>query len=401
MTEEQRYQTLEQEKQNALANSNKTYEDLLNQNAQYSQGVKDYLNQYQQTQNDIYDKQTQFQVDLQNQNKEKAEKEYQQEAVASKNAYYDFINPYGIQAEIQAKNGLRGTGYSETTKSQAWTTQQNRTAQARASMNEAKLQFDNAIKEAYLNNDVNKANLALQILQQQQEEALRNFNYISDTKQNQLSNNQTLDSDYYNRYNTLYSQIQQEKATAEAIRQWEAEMAEQQRQYNESLALQREQMAQEQARWEKEYALSKATAYNNSRSSNYGSLTNGNSGSLTNTSTNGNSYPYGASGSLLGLLSAAGTQQIKTDYYSGNINSDVQYGTFGTKDKNGVAYQPNNIGGQPLSSTGKTVAKMTGYTGNKNSSGVNVDNQKVWQLSDGSTWIWNGSKNKYEQVRFE
>ena len=41
MTEEQRYQTLEQEKQNALANSNKTYEDLLNQNAQYSQGVKD------------------------------------------------------------------------------------------------------------------------------------------------------------------------------------------------------------------------------------------------------------------------------------------------------------------------------------------------------------------------
>lgn len=302
MTEEQRYQTLEQEKQNALANSNKTYEDLLNQNAQYSQGVKDYLNQYQQTQNDIYDKQTQFQVDLQNQNKEKAEKEYQQEAVASKNAYYDFINPYGIQAEIQAQNGLRGTGYSETTKSQAWTTQQNRTAQARASMNEAKLQFDNAIKEAYLNNDVNKANLALQILQQQQEEALRNFNYISDTKQNQLSNNQTLDSDYYNRYNTLYSQIQQEKATAEAIRQWEAEMAEQQRQYNESLALQREQMAQEQARWEKEYALSKATAYNNSRSSNYGGLTNGNSGSLTNTSTNGNSYPVGASGSVLGLL---------------------------------------------------------------------------------------------------
>ena len=309
MTEEQRYQTLEQEKQNALANSNKTYEDLLNQNAQYSQGVKDYLNQYQQTQNDVYDKQTQFQVDLQNQNKEKAEKEYQQEAVASKNAYYDFINPYGIQAEIQAQNGLKGTGYSEATKSQAWTTQQNRTAQARASMNEAKLQFDNAIKEAYLNNDVNKANLALQILQQQQEEALRNFNYISDTKQNQLSNNQALDSDYYNRYNTLYSQIQQEKATAEAIRQWEAEMAEQRRQYNESLALQREQMAQEQARWEKEYALSKATAYNNSRSSNYGGLTDNNSGSLTDTAVasnnNGSSLPKWQQNTIAGASATA------------------------------------------------------------------------------------------------
>ena len=298
MTEEQRYQALEQEKQNALNNSNKTYEDLLNQNTQYSNNFNEYLNKYQTTQNDIYDKQTQFQVDLQNQNKEKAEKEYQQEATASKNAYYDFINPYGVQREIQAQNGLQNAGYSETTKAQAWTTQQNRTAQARASMNEAKLQFDNAIKEAYLNNDVNKANLALQILQQQQEEALRNFNYISDTKQNQLSNNQNIDSDYYNRYNTLYNQIQQEKATAEAIRQWEAEMAEQQRQYNESLALQREQMAQEQARWEKEYALSRYKTYS-SGSGGSSSLTNGGSQQLTG-SNNKQSYTGAATGSVLG-----------------------------------------------------------------------------------------------------
>lgn len=276
MTEEERYSALEQDKQNALNNSNKTYEDLLNQNQQYSSGVNDYLNKYQTTQNDIYDKQTQFQVDLQNQNKEKAEKEYQKEAIASKNAYYDFINPYGVQAEIQAQNGLNRAGYSETVKSQAWTTQQNRTAQARASMNEAKLQFDNAIKEAYLNNDVNKANLALQILQQQQEEALRNFNYISDTKQNQLSTSLNLDSEYNNRYNTLYSQIQQEKATAEAIRQWEAEMAEQQRQYNESLAYQKEQDRIAQQNWEKEYALSKQAAY--SKNSSGGGNNNSNGG---------------------------------------------------------------------------------------------------------------------------
>ena len=374
MTEEQRYAQLEQEKQNAYNQANKTYEDLLNQNTAYSNSVNDYLNKYQTTQNDIYDKQTQFQVDLQNQNKEKAEKEYQKEAIASKNAYYDFINPYGVQREIQAQSGLNRTGYSETTKSQAWTTQQNRTAQARASMNEAKLQFDNAIKEAYLNNDVNKANLALQILQQQQEETLRNFNYISDTKQNQLSTSLNLDSEYNNRYNTLYSQIQQEKAREEAIRQWEAEMAEKQRQYNESLAYQKEQDRIAQANWEKEYALSKYNTYNKQSS--------------------------GIDGIVLGDGNT-NVQQIKTNYYSGNINPDVQHGTFGTLDKNGIKYQPNNINGNPLSSTGKTVAKMTGTTGNNNSSGVNVDNQKVWKLSDGTTWIWNGSKNKYEQVRFE
>ena len=92
MTEEQRYAQLEQEKQNAYNQANKTYEDLLNQNTAYSNSVNDYLNKYQTTQNDIYDKQTQFQVDLQNQNKEKAEKEYQKEAIASKNAYYDRID---------------------------------------------------------------------------------------------------------------------------------------------------------------------------------------------------------------------------------------------------------------------------------------------------------------------
>lgn len=275
MTEQERYSALEQEKQNALNNSNKTYEDLLTQNQQYSNSVNDYLNKYQTTQNDIYDKQIQFQVDLQNQNKEKAEKEYQKEAIASKNAYYDFINPYGVQAEIQAQNGLNRTGYSETVKSQAWTTQQNRTAQARASMNEAKLQFDNAIKEAYLNNDVNKANLALQILQQQQEETLRNFNYISDTKQNQLSTSLNLDSEYNNRYNTLYSQIQQEKAREEAIRQWEAEMAEKQRQYNESLAYQKEQDRIAQANWEKEYALSQASVKNKNSSGGNNNNSNG------------------------------------------------------------------------------------------------------------------------------
>lgn len=269
MTEEERYQSLETEKQNALNNSNKTYEDLLNKNTQYSNSVNDYLNKYQNTQNDIYDKQTQFQVDLQNQNKEKAEKEYQQESVASKNAYYDFINPYGVQREIQAQNGLQNTGYSETTKSQAWTIQQNRTAQARASMNEAKLQFDNAIKEAYLNNDVNKANLALQILQQQQEEALRNFNYVSDTKQNQLSNYQNLDSEYNNRYNTLYNQIQQEKAREEAIRQ-----------FNETMAYQKEQDKIAQQQWEKEYALNQYKTYNSDSNNNGISLTDGNTQQL-------------------------------------------------------------------------------------------------------------------------
>lgn len=360
MTEEQRYAQLEQEKQNAYNQANKTYEDLLNQNTAYSNSVNDYLNKYQTTQNDIYDKQTQFQVDLQNQNKEKAEKEYQKEAIASKNAYYDFINPYGVQREIQAQNGLNGTGYSETTKSQAWTTQQNRTAQARASMNEAKLQFDNAIKEAYLNNDVNKANLALQILQQQQEEMLRKFNYVSDTKQNQLSTSLNLDSEYNNRYNTLYSQIQQEKAREEAIRQWEAEMAEKQRQYNESLAYQKEQDRIAQQQWEKEYALSQASIKNKNSS---GGNNNNNSTDLT----TGTINPY-----------------------TGTRNKDAEKGTF----SNG--YQPNNVNGAKLSKSGYKVSDIFANSA-YGSTGISLANQSIWK-ANGKYYVWDGSIDDYIDV---
>lgn len=362
MTEEERYKALEQEKQNSLNTANQTYQDLLDKNQEFTNTYNQNLQNQQQIQSDILDKQTAWQVELQNQNKEKAEREYQQEATASKNAYYDFVNPYGVQAEIQANNGLQGSGYSESVKAQAWTTQQNRTAQAKASLNNAKLQFDNAIKEAYLNNDTNKAQLALQILQAQQQETLRSFNYQSDINLNKLNNTQNISNEYFNRYNTLYNQIQNEKATQEAIRQWETEMK-----------FKQDQAKQDQANWEKQYALSSYNTYNsgnNSSSSNGGYDLSGISNNVT---------------------------QIKTDYFQGDINPDTQYGTFGTKDKNGVAYQPNNIGGVPLKSSGKKVSQITGDKNFKNSSGVNVANQTVWQIGN-QYYIWNGSKNKYEKL---
>ena len=137
MTEEERYAKVEADKQNAISQSNQMYNDLLTNNTQLAQQQKDYINKWETTQNEIADKNAAYQTQLQNQNKQKAEKEFQNEAIASKNAYYDFINPYGAQAEIQAQNGLNNTGYSETTKLGAWNTQQNRTAQARATMNNA------------------------------------------------------------------------------------------------------------------------------------------------------------------------------------------------------------------------------------------------------------------------
>lgn len=62
--------------------------------------------------------------------------------------------------------------------------------------------------------------------------------------------------------------------------------------------------------------------------------------------------------------------------YTGKKNSDVSKGTF----SNG--YQPNNINGVSLSSSGKKVS-------------YNGQNQTVWTTGKGNYYLWDGTKNTY------
>lgn len=374
MTEEERYAKVEADKQVAINQSNQTYNDLLANNSQLAQQQKDYVNTWQTTQNEIADKNAAYQTELQNQNKQKAQKEFRNEAIASKNAYYDFINPYGAQAEIQAQNGLNNTGYSETTKLGAWNTQQNRTAQARSTMNNAIQQYDNAIKEIELNRDTTKAEYALQALQQQLDVALQEYNNNSQLKQNQLSNNQALNSEYNTRYDTLWNQINTEKQQQEAIRQ-----------YNQNYALQQQQLAQEQANWEKEHQLAlqqleldRYSTYKSS-DSNSSKYTNG----VVSYGTLANSYGDG-SGNMIYVDTDGNTYKMKEGYnpYTGTKNNDVANGTF----SNG--YQPNNVNGNRLSQSGTKVE-------------YNGQSQHVWACTNGSYYLWDGTQNKYLKLNSE
>ena len=101
------------------------------------------------------------------------------------------------------------------------------------------------------------------MLEQKQNEMLRSLNYETDVTQQKLSNSQNLNSEYYNRYNNVWSQVQQENAAKEAARQWEAEQAENQRQFNEKMAYQKERDKVADSQWQQEYNLSKAR-YSNS-----------------------------------------------------------------------------------------------------------------------------------------
>lgn len=91
---------------------------------------------------------------------------------------------------------------------------------------------------------------------------------------------------------------------------------------------------------------------------------------------------------------------INTKYYNGQIAENV--GGFGYmgKDNNGVAYQPKGvyIGGTAykLKKSGKTAKDLYG-AGATNSSGIDISNQNVWE-ANGKYFIWNGTKNQYEEV---
>lgn len=383
MTEDERYKQLQNEKQTAINEANQTYDSLLKENTTMSGNINDSINNYQTIQSGIYDSQLQREQEKADLGKKKAEEEFNKEAIASKNAYYDFANPYGVQRELQVQQGLGNSGYSETVKSQAWTAQQNRTAQARATMNQAKLQFDEDMKDARLNNDVLKAQLALDTLKMKQDETLRNFNYRSDMMQTRLANSQALDSEYNNRYNTLWNQINTENQQKEAIRQYEKNFTENQRQYNQNYELEKnqneesqrqfnEKMAYQKERdkiadnqWEREYALSQQKINN--------------SGS-------------GGGGYYEPVLVEDDNLQLNdktVNPYTGTRSKDADlFDTF----SNG--YQPKGISGYgKLTKTGDTITFNTV----KPDGTPMVSTQAIWKTPKGELWYWDGRDNQYHR----
>ena len=83
--------------------------------------------------------------------------------------------------------------------------------------------------------------------------------------------------------------------------------------------------------------------------------------------------------------------EVNTPYYQGDLNSDVQYGTFATKDAYGISYQPNNVNGSMLHKTGDTVEVPSQTLDGQNIVGT----QNVWEDEEGNRWIWYGMRNQY------
>lgn len=244
---DERLTNIEAQKQAQLEKNDALYSGLLSDAQNLYNQQQNYANQYETTQNDILNKQLEYSTNLIEQQKDIARQNARTEQSKARNDYNAFINPYGKQAESLASQGLATSGVSETTKLGGYNTYQNRLASANKVLQDAITQYDNDINQARLNNDVSKAQNALKKLELQLQYSESYYNKKGELQQNQFTTGRNIDTDYFNRYQTEYQNIQNEKARQEAIRQWEAQMAYQK---------ERDRIADEQ--WQKEYNLSKS-----------------------------------------------------------------------------------------------------------------------------------------------
>ena len=305
---DKRFQQVANEEATALREVKGTYDNMVNEsNGFYQQQIdasKDWANQ----QSELQQAQTDFAIEKVEQAKDQAYKQYTREQKGAYTDYQKATNEYGANAEVLATQGLNQTGYSESTRTNAYNTYQNRYMSARESYNQAILNYDNSIKEAQLANNSALATIAYEALQKQLELSLQGFQYKNQLLLQKVDAvNQTKDR-YYTRWQNVQQQINTENTLAEQVRQ-----------YNESLAFQKQQAAQEQARWEKEYALAQASA----RSSGGGGSSGGSGGSAKLKDTSGSAgsgaLTAGVSGAVASQNKGSGTVKLsngKTGYSS-------------------------------------------------------------------------------------
>lgn len=278
--EDDRFKQVEADKQTKINETNTMYNEMVNSSDSYYQAQIDASKEWANKQQEIQQANTDFAIEQINQQKDQAKKDYTKEQKGAYTDYQKEVNAYGANAEQMAANGLQNSGYSESSRVSLYNTYQNRYATAKDSYNRAILNYDNSIKEAQLANNSALAEISYQALQTQLELSLQGFQYKNTLLLQQADAINKVEDTYYNRYQNVLAQINQENALAEQVRQYNEKIAEERRQYNETMAFNKSEAERNQKNWEKEYALQKKASSSSSSKS---------SGSSAKLTTGGNS----------------------------------------------------------------------------------------------------------------
>ena len=196
------------------------YEDIEN----WSRQQNNLLDEQEQKQNEITQKQTQLNIDELNREKNKIDTDVNKTTSGLYTEYQKQANQYGVEAERQAKLGLANSGYSETAQTNLYNTYQKNITETLNNARDLKADFDFQISKAQQTGDITKAQNALEIYKSKMQLLTQEYEFKN------------------NREQFLYQKDQDKLAQSN----WEREYAYQQ---------QRDAVSDSQ--WEKQYALSK------------------------------------------------------------------------------------------------------------------------------------------------
>lgn len=424
--DDERFGRVESDKQQAMTELEQTYGGMIGESDKYYQAQIDASKQWADQQAQLQQDNTDFAIEQIEQQKAQAQKDYLKE---QSGAYVDWqkqSNQYGANAEQMAAAGLAGTGFSESSMVGMYNTYQNRVATARESYNLAVMNYNNAIKDAQLQNNSILAEIAYKSLQTQLELSLQGFQYKNNLILEQANKKVEMDNMYYNRYQDVVNQINTENSMAEQIRQYNQSYDLQLKQYNESvrqfnqeynqrikeynegirqfnveierlkkkdaqeyemeikrLEQQKKAMEEEKRQFDEAQKLERERLAEQKRQ--FDAAQKASTARISKSST------IGKAGSAAAKAASAVEKQsheVSTDYYRGKLNPDTKNGVMAN------GYQPDNVNGSKLSKTGETIVIHTQtLSGEKR-----TVTQNVWKDKSGKLWYWEGRQNRYIRI---
>lgn len=251
--EDPRFAEVKTDETAAVNEVENTYGGMINASDTFFNSQIEASKDWADKQTEIQNQQTDFAIEQINQQKAQSEKDYLKE---QKGAYVDWkkqSNKYGANAEAMASQGMTNTGFSESSQVSMYNAYQNRVATAREVFSKATLNYDNAIKDARLQNNAKLAEIAFNALQKQLELSLQGFQYKNSLITEQMNKKMEVDNEYYKRYQDVLNQINTENALAEEVRQFNLQHNENVRQFNKSLEQQQKELNETIRQFNKNY----------------------------------------------------------------------------------------------------------------------------------------------------
>jgi hypothetical protein len=220
-TEDKDLLAVREEEQTELEKSDAEIESLINKSDKFFDNQAYEVKEWGDKQTELQKENLDFTIDTINQQKDQARKDYEKE---QSGAYVDWqkqSNPYGVNAEKMASAGMANSGYSESSQVSMYNAYQSRLTAARESYNRAVLNYDNAIKEAQLQNSSILAEIAYDTLQKQLELSLQGFQYKNTLILEKANARRQIKSLYQSKYTDILNQINIENAREEEKRQFD------------------------------------------------------------------------------------------------------------------------------------------------------------------------------------